>query len=388
MESTPTVTACIRAYIDKAKLGLAGTTDHGIEGATILDYERTARRLEPHFRDVLITDLKPMAISEWEVAQISEGVSRNAIGKCHRLLNSACGEAVRMGQIEVNPVTAVKAPKRVKPRPNSLEQEQMRDLTARLLEMDPTPVATAAFLGLHLGLRLGDICGLRWCDVSFDEDGIYVRQSIGQGPGGTYVKKPKSAAGERFVPFDSDLTVKVLKRRRAYMVAKCNDLPVDMDQAYVIGNPCGRVHPYACLAAISKQWAALFDMWGLTGTQGRRVTFHDLRHSSVTAAIEASGDGAVESIAANHGHSDVTMTLNVYGSATSTGKRLAAHAAGEHTRPVPRPRKEADVLPLATHGHDRVDTYMRANTLRSPTDHPYAHGRAGTAAIVFRMGHA
>ena len=65
MESTPTVTACIRAYIDKARLGLAGTTDHGIEGATILDYERTARRLEPHFRDVLITDLKPMAISEW-----------------------------------------------------------------------------------------------------------------------------------------------------------------------------------------------------------------------------------------------------------------------------------------------------------------------------------
>lgn len=129
-------------------------------------------------------------------------------------------------------------------------------------------------------------------------------------------------------------------------------------------------------------------MWGLTGTQGRRVTFHDLRHSSVTAAIEASGDGAVESIAANHGHSDVTMTLNVYGSATSTGKRLAAHAAGEYMRPVPRPRKEADVLPLATHGHDRVDTYMRANTLRSPTDHPYAHGRAGTAAIVFRMGHA
>ena len=99
----------------------------------------------------------------------------------------------------------------MKPRPNSLEQEQMRDLTARLLEMDPTPVATAAFLGLHLGLRLGEICGLRWCDVSFDEDGIYVRQSIGQGPGGTYVKKPKSAAGERFVPFDSDLTVKVLK---------------------------------------------------------------------------------------------------------------------------------------------------------------------------------
>lgn len=64
------------------------------------------------------------------------------------------------------------------------------------------------------------------------------------------------------------------------------------------------------------------------------MTFHDLRHSSVTAAIEASGDGAVESIAANHGHSDVTMTLNVYGSATSTGKRLAAHAAGEHTRRV------------------------------------------------------
>ena len=190
MESTPTVTACIRAYIDKAKLGLAGTTDHGIEGATILGYERTARRLEPHFRDVLITDLEPMAISEWEVTQISEGVSRNAIGKCHRLLNAACGEAVRMGQIEVNPVTAVKAPKRVKPRPNSLEQEQMRDLIARLLEMDPTPVATAAFLGLHLGLRLGEICGLRWRDVSFDEDGIYVRQSIGQGPGGTYVKKP------------------------------------------------------------------------------------------------------------------------------------------------------------------------------------------------------
>lgn len=90
---------------------------------------------------------------------------------------------------------------------------------------------------------------------------------------------------------------------------------------------------------LSKQWASLSASWGLIGTQGRHVTFHDLRHSAITAAIEAGGDGEVENIASNVGHSDVTMTLNTYGSETSAGKRRSARQAGEYMRPASRPRK-------------------------------------------------
>lgn len=181
--ATPTVSEVVWDYIEKAKRGQAGTTDTGVEGSTVVDYNRTARKLEPAFSDVLITQLTPKMVKDWETEQLGAGMSANKLGKCHRILSAACKEAC------------------------------------------------------VIGLRLGEACWLRWGDVSFDQVGLYVRRSIAIEQGGTYVKEPKSAAGRRFVSFDSYLTINMIKRRRDYALDMLRIPPSNLYDVYVIGTP-------------------------------------------------------------------------------------------------------------------------------------------------------
>jgi integrase len=60
----------------------------------------------------------------------------------------------------------------------------------------------------------------------------------------------------------------------------------------------------------------------LIGTEGKRCTFHDLRHTFATAAIAAGVD--VKTVSSILGHANAAMTLNVYASADPDAKRRAA----------------------------------------------------------------
>lgn len=59
----------------------------------------------------------------------------------------------------------------------------------------------------------------------------------------------------------------------------------------------------------------------LKGSQGKRPTFHDLRHAFATTAIAEGVD--VKSVSSILGHADASMTLNVYASADPEAKRNA-----------------------------------------------------------------
>ena len=72
---------------------------------------------------------------------------------------------------------------------------------------------------------------------------------------------------------------------------------------------------------LSKGWKSIADSMGLVGTQGRRPTFHDLRHTFATYAISEGID--VKTVSSILGHSSAAMTLNIYASADPSSKRAA-----------------------------------------------------------------
>jgi integrase len=75
-------------------------------------------------------------------------------------------------------------------------------------------------------------------------------------------------------------------------------------------------------AMVLKGWRTLSDSMGLVGTQGKRPTFHDLRHTFATYAIAEGVD--VKTVSSILGHSNAAMTLNIYASADPNSKRAAA----------------------------------------------------------------
>ena len=120
----------------------------------------------------------------------------------------------------------------------------------------------------------------------------------------------------------------MLERRRAAMVAELQTkgvelTPREFGELFVIGDVAGR---YMNPTTLTRAWKSLAETFGLVGTQGRRVTFHDLRHSFATVAIAAGAD--VKAVAANLGHTNAAMTLNIYADASPRAKQIAINQMG------------------------------------------------------------
>ena len=93
------------------------------------------------------------------------------------------------------------------------------------------------------------------------------------------------------------------------------------EQLYVIGGIDGSFMPPHY---ISRKWRSLADALELVGTEGKRPTFHDLRHTYATTAIAHGID--VKTVSSAMGHSNAAMTLNTYATADPDAKRRAADA--------------------------------------------------------------
>lgn len=69
--------------------------------------------------------------------------------------------------------------------------------------------------------------------------------------------------------------------------------------------------------SLTRMWRRFLEKHNL-----KDIRFHDLRHSCATALLEAGVDP--KTVQTRLGHSDITMTLNVYAHCTPTMDRNAA----------------------------------------------------------------
>lgn len=156
-------------------------------------------------------------------------------------------------------------------------------------------------LCLYSGLRLGELCALRWSDVNLQEGVLRVRRSVkrkffleeaGEGRRTRMVfKKPKTENSEREVPLPKFI-VSALKAVKALAVGA---------EAYVVTGKEKFIEPNAYY----RRYKRILRRYGLPN-----YTFHELRHTFATRCVEAGFD--VKSLSEILGHADVRLTMNIY----------------------------------------------------------------------------
>lgn len=189
-------------------------------------------------------------------------------------------------------------PKTEKKEMRVLSWEEQKHFTEYLFEeMDACKFGV--LLALLTGLRIGEICALRWADISEQKKVIYVRQTMQrlQDKNNTEGRKtkilisyPKSNKSARIIPLNEE-TAQLCEQWRK----------PDPD-AYIL---TGRANRYMEPRTLQYRMERYTRECGLTG-----VHFHTLRHSFATRCVEVGFE--IKSLSEILGHSSPKITLERY----------------------------------------------------------------------------
>lgn len=166
-------------------------------------------------------------------------------------------------------------------------------LIAQAVVAQPDISKVGFLLALNSGLRLGELCALRWSDIDFYEGVVSVSRTvirIGDGNGKTklIMQTPKSDTSVRRIPLPMDM-VQLLKQFRAAentFLLTGKNVPMEP-----------RTYQY--------RYKSFMIQHGL-----RYRCFHTLRHSYATRCLESGID--VKTLSELLGHADISTTLKLY----------------------------------------------------------------------------
>ncbi|WP_051317826.1 site-specific integrase [Atopobium sp. oral taxon 810] len=289
-----------------------------IEPSTVRGYRAEARQIDSYIGNVRLADLSVEDVSGWMRDMSADGYAPKSVSKPFRLLKQALKWGMAQNLITKNPCDFCKPPKRVKTPINALPREEHTRMLELARRAQPAPLGIAIELALTTGMRRGEVCALKWSDLS-DDGTITVSHALGNGDGGFYVKEPKTSSSLRTIPL-TRRTFDMLRLVRADAVRIANEFGLPFGDPYILGTQEEKSRPYNP-TQLGKDFAAFCKM------NGFKCTFHDLRHTFATMMIAGGCD--VRTVASYLGHASVSMTLDIYADVDPEAKRAAVSKVEE-----------------------------------------------------------
>lgn len=264
-------------------------------------------------------------IENFYLSLIDDGMKASSVSGVDKLLNSSFRSAVKKKIIPVNPVSGCLGS--VKKRTghqteqrHALEQAELSVLLEYIKENSLDKYIPCYVLAWS-GLRFGELAGLCWCDIDFENEIIHVRRTLEytgiDGKMQYYFNTPKTEAGKRDVPMLKDVKKLLLQiRKESKVVQMVSPDKVTVDNTIFrssAGNPISNSNYIHFLSQIVRKYNRDHE------DQLPEVSPHTFRHTFTCWLIENFSCGEHASLLDNLkyiqkilGHTDASTTLNVY----------------------------------------------------------------------------
>jgi len=299
-----------------------------IKASTASDYESRYRaHIRPVFGHRPLGSVTALDVTEWLFDLKRLGLSDSTQNGALQLLKMIFKAAVLHRELVTNPAASI--PRLKNPRQRSVQRPWNRDeALAAIAASKSTELELPILFGIHLGLRIGEILGLKWTDLDFEDGRVTVQRSIrevrqfdtdGSSTFSLVESTPKTAAGVRKIALTYDLQSALLSHR-------------DRLQHRGTFDPDGWVMAVRSTYPMRPNRLANLYRKFLTEKGLRRIRFHDLRHTSAVLGLEAGI--RIEAVSQTLGHSKIDTTKRIYAPAVDTLSREHAEGVQDFLTPV------------------------------------------------------
>ena len=248
------------------------------------------------------------------------GLSPKTIRNMYNMLHEALQQAVTNKYLSVNVSGGVVLPSRQTPDIIVFKPEEQ----AAILEAcKKERLGFAIELDFMTGLRIGELCALKWSDFDFTEKIFDVRRTlqriqkktsdIGEKSAKTQIVEgdTKTKNGKRVIPITDVMYHKLMQHRSRQNFEKLRLGKGYADHGYVFANEFGYAVEPSYLRDVYER---ILKSAGVS-----HYKFHTIRHTFATRAIE---NGApVKIVSEILGHSSVQLTMDVYCHPSVSAKR-------------------------------------------------------------------
>ena len=284
-----------------------------IKQSTYLSYESYIRvHLVPALGNIYLKDLDPRTLQKFYNYKFEvEKLSPKTIANLNLFLHRALAFAVSEGLINSNPAASLNLPRGPKPAISVLTRDEQNKL---IIASYQHRFGVFIRFTLFTGVRIGELLGLRWEDVDVAGRVVYIRRTLSrlnkmkrpvnpdENTTEIVIQTPKSDNSARSIPLLPQVLDDLQAWRALQMSEKEQAGDAYVDSGMIVTNPLGG---YVEPRTFKDSYNNILALAGLP-----HFTFHALRHTFATRAMEQKMDAKTLSVIL--GHSSVAFTADTY----------------------------------------------------------------------------
>jgi integrase len=275
-------------------------------------------QINPMIGELTLSQLNPMILQQFVNELKDKGLANTSVKRIFSVVHSSLDMAEKMQLIPKNYSSFVHKPKL---RRKELQVWDVKEVQHFLKLAAKEPHYYIAFhLALLTGMRQGEILGLRWIDVDFGNQLLFVRQTLSH-DGKEFIPGAKTSSGIRSIALDLDTTNILKKHYQQIQEEKEKHQASEQykDSGLVVCTDLGeKITP----RMLMRTWYRLINESKL-----RKITFHDLRHTHASLLLRNNVHPKI--VSERLGHSSIQITLDTYSHLLPNMQKDAAGELGK-----------------------------------------------------------